>query len=117
MNNTYENDIIAQLKRIDIDRLDNKSILISGSCGLICSYLIDMLIYANLHLNKNIKIYAISRNIESLKSRFPYYYDNDLFIPVIQDVCTPIDLDNIDFIIHGASNANPNLYINAQLIL
>lgn len=107
----YLNDLENHLKSVNLDSLKNKSILVTGANGMICSYIIDLLIYANITKNAEIKIFAMSRNKDKLKNRFSYYYDNELFIPVIEDVCTPFECDNIDFIIHGASNANPKLYI------
>ena len=108
---SYLQDLESQIKRLDLEKLKDKKILISGSTGLICSYIIDMLIYANLKKNTNITIMAISRSEESLKNRFSYYFDNELFIPVIQNVCEPLNCHQVDYIIHGASNANPKLYI------
>ena len=109
--NSYLEDLENQLNKIDLEKFKNKSILITGAHGLICSYAIDLLIYANVSRNANIKIYAMSRNEEKLKNRFSYFFDSPLFVPVIQDVCNPCDLDDINYIIHGASNANPKLYV------
>ena len=113
MNQVYIEDLKKQYERINFEKFNNKNILITGSGGLICSYLIDLLIYANLYKNANIKIYASELKEEYLKERFSYYYDNELFIPVIQNVCNEFKInDKIDIIIHGASNANPSLYIS-----
>lgn len=109
--NSYLDDLDNQLEKIDLEKLRNKSILITGSGGLICSYVIDLLIYANVKKKANIKIYAMGRSEDKLKKRFSYYFDSPLFVPVIQDVCSPCDIDGIDYIIHGASNANPKLYV------
>ena len=107
----YYKDLEKQYVRIDLHRFDNKNILVTGSCGLICSYLIDLLMYANNKHDANIKVYALSRSKDKLENRFDKYIDNDKFIPIIQDVCEPIKIDKVDYIIHGASNATPKLYI------
>ena len=107
----YINDLENHIDKIDLESLRDKSILITGANGMICSYIIDLLIFANITRNANITIYAMSRNEEKLKNRFEYYYNNELFKPIIQDVCNPLSIDNIDYVIHGASNANPKLYI------
>ncbi len=107
----YLKDLDYQLKKIDLERIKDKRILITGANGLICSYIVDILIYANIYYNTNITIIAMGRSKEKIRERFSYYYDNELFIPIIQDVCEPFNCNNIDYIIHGASNANPKLYI------
>ena len=109
--NDYLNDLNNQINKIDLNELSNKKILITGANGMICSYLIDMLIFANIYKNANIEILAMSRNENKLKNRFPYYYDNPKFIPIVQDVCEECNVEDVDYIIHGASNANPKLYI------
>lgn len=107
----YEKDLSFQIKRIDLEKLKDKSILVTGATGLICSYLIDLLIYANKKYKTNINIYALGRSEEKLKERFNEYYNEDYFHLVVQDVCNKIELENIDYIVHGASPATPNLYI------
>lgn len=110
-NNIYLNDLKNQSSRIDFDKLDNKSVLITGACGLICSYAVDLLLYANMYLNKKIKVYVLSRNENNILDRFSYY-KGDMLIPVVQDVCKKINIKKIDYIIHGASNASPKAFIN-----
>ena len=111
----YKEDLDFQLNRINLNMLENKNILITGANGLICSYIIDLLIYANEKHNSNINIYALSRSKEKLQKRFKSYYDKKYFHPVIQDVCEKIKLDNIHYIIHGASPAMPKLYIEKPI--
>lgn len=107
---SYIKDLERQIGRINLSDFKDKKVLVTGAAGLICSYIVDMFILANKKYDANITIMALSRTEESLKSRFDYYFDNELFIPVIQDVCSPCEVD-VDYIIHGASNANPKLYI------
>ena len=107
----YLKDIERYHKIINFENLKNKSILITGATGLIGSYLIDLLINENIKNNSNIKIYPVSRNKEKLQKRFSNYYNNHLFCPIIQDVCTQLEIDGeIDYIIHGASNTHPVAY-------
>ena len=40
----YKEDLDFQLNRINLNMLENKNILITGANGLICSYIIDLLI-------------------------------------------------------------------------
>ena len=109
-NEKYLKDIEKYLNVIDLEFLNNKKLLITGATGLIGSYLIDLLMKYNEKYNKNIEIYAMSRNEEKLKNRFITYYENKNFHSVIQDVCDKIEIDEIDYIIHGASNTHPVAY-------
>lgn len=87
-------------------KIQNASILVTGATGLIGSCIIDVLIEANTKLGKNIKIYALSRSYKGIVERF-----GDAVIPVIQDINFPLDGKiQFDYIIHGASNADPKSY-------
>lgn len=109
-NQKYNKDVERYLNIVNLDFLNNKKILITGATGLIGTYLIDLLMKYNIQNKKNIKIYALSRNEEKLRKRFPEYYNNKNFCPIIQDVCDKIEIENIDYIIHGASNTHPVAY-------
>ena len=90
------------------EKLDNKKILITGANGLICSYLIDLLMYRNIKFNSNMKIYALGRNEERLKARFKSFFDREDFVFIKQDISKKLNIeDKVDYIIHGASNAVP----------
>lgn len=108
---TYAKDLDFYIKNINLEILKNKNILITGANGLICSYLVDLLIWANEKYEANINIYALTRSENKLKERFREYFNKEYFHAVIQDVCSQITLDGINFIIHGASPAVPKLYI------
>lgn len=109
-NKRYLEDIIKYYKTVDIKELHNKSILITGATGLIGSYLIDLIMYANEKDNVNIKVYALSRSKEKLEKRFKKYHNNLNFVEVIQDVNEEINIEQVDYIIHGASNTHPVAY-------
>ena len=99
----YKNSIIEVAQNIEIE---NASVLVTGATGLIGSCLIDILIQCNTKFGKNITIYALSRSYNKIIDRF----GNDV-IPVVQDISVPIDNDlQLDYIIHGASNAEPRMY-------
>lgn len=111
--NLYKKDIekVARLP-LNWNKLVNKSILISGSSGMIGSYLIDVLMYKNKVDGLNCKIYALGRNINRAKERFEDYWNESDFLFIISDINTSIDIDinNIDYIIHAASNTHPVAY-------
>ena len=102
---TEEFSNISSILQNEKDKLKNNSILITGANGLIASYLIEYLQYLNKEFGYNIKIYAMSRSMEKLKSRFVNDYginfvEQDLNQPLLNQV-------DCDYIIHAASNAHP----------
>ena len=82
-------------------------ILITGATGLIGSCLVDILLTANSSYGKSFEIYALGRNKEKLISRFE---ETEKLHFVVQDVTESIEIDNLDYIIHAASNADPKSY-------
>ncbi len=93
----------------ELNELSGKSIMITGSCGLICSAIIDLLIFYNeLHTNPII-IYAASRSRESVNNRFGSYATRNYFhfIEYNADDDNFSVPDRLDYIIHGAGNADP----------
>jgi nucleoside-diphosphate-sugar epimerase len=113
-NSYYQKDlsIVAGLDFIPWHKLKNKSVLITGATGLICSFLIDVLMFRNKCYNSNISLYALSRNVCFAKKRFEIYWNNSLFKYIQYDISEKINLeDKVNFIIHGASNAYPASYV------
>lgn len=97
----------------ELDIMAGKSILITGAAGLICSSVVDILFRYNDTHSVPIQIYAAGRWIEEMEARFheqihrfDFHFvhydasrmDNDLFCPA-------------DYIIHGASNASPDMIV------
>jgi len=97
----------------ELEELSGKSVMITGCTGLICSALVDMLIFWNLKHAKKIKIIAAARSKEKLDARYSTYIKENWFVPVLYDAAsTDIHLDApCNYIIHGASNASPNKII------
>lgn len=99
----YEDSVRELAKQL---KLRNTSILVTGATGLVGSCAIDVLSTANNELDANIKIYALSRNKSKIQKRFGI----DV-IPIAQDIINPLDQEiGYDYIIHGASNADPKSY-------
>lgn len=89
----------------------NKTILISGASGFLPAYMVETLLYLNKIKQFNIKILGLVRNIEKAHERFSHYKEDKNLIFVHQDVCDKIKIDeNIDFIIHAASQATPKIF-------
>lgn len=99
---------IISILNTDIQKLKNKSVLITGANGLIGSYIVDFLQYLNNTQDMNIKIYAMSRSAEKLLKRFG---QNSNLNIVEQDLNEPIKQEvPCDYIIHAASNAHPRAF-------
>lgn len=91
--------------------LNNKTIYITGSTGMIASYLILFLIYLNENRNIKINIIANCRNKDKAKAIFGNYIENDYFKLDIRDVINDIDIiDDCNYVIHSASLASPQFY-------
>ena len=87
-----------------IERLFDKSILITGGSGMICSSVADIIFYLNQEKNANIHVIFAGRNNKSLKKRFASR-DWD-FIEF--DATKPYNESReVEYVIYGASNADP----------
>lgn len=109
----YYKDVKVSLNSIvNVEKLKNSSILITGSTGLICSSIIDELLVLNELFDYNIRIYACARSQTSINKRFEKYKDNKNLIYIQYDANENLDFNfKVDYVIHGASNASPELYV------
>lgn len=95
------------------ERLNNKSILVSGATGLLGSFLVDVLMEKNVADGLNCMVYALGRSEEKARVRFSRYTDDTSFIFIPYDIKKPFnrsDLGTIDFVLHLASNTHPVQY-------
>lgn len=94
---------ILSNSKIPLKELSNKSILITGSTGMIGSQIVKALLYFNKHNDTNITIYAHTRTEEKVKKVFGGLINNNLRF-VFGDIQKPFTiLGKLDYIIHGAS--------------
>lgn len=111
--NQYKIEIKDILKYEDMFKiLKDKVVVITGTRGLIGSMLVDTIMFANRSYHLNCKIYGVVRNLESARQRFAKYEGMDCFKLVLSDInkdSIPI-VENIDYLIHGASNTHPLYY-------
>ncbi len=109
----YQQEIKDQISLpLPWEKLENKSILLSGATGMIGSWLIDLLMAKNQLDGLNCKVYAISRREDRARARFAPYWDRPDFQYFSQDINQALDLPafQADYVIHGASNTHPVAY-------
>ena len=112
-NSLYLEDVnyVANLN-LPWEKLNNKSIMISGATGLIGSMLVDIIMRKN-NDNLNCTVYALGRSKERMRNRFKYCFENPLFRFIEYDVnrklCLTEDV-TVDYILHLASNTHPMQY-------
>lgn len=105
----YWNDIKQVCEHIpNLKKLNNKRILITGASGMVCSSIVDILVYLKKRQNMQITIMLAGRNESKIKLRYSNLFEYT-YIQFDATNTTKIDLD-VDYIIHGASNANPAVY-------
>ena len=97
---------------IDWDRFRNKSVMISGSTGMIGRFLIDVLMHLNASRELNCSIYALGRDAAKAEKRFDRYWNDPLFhfceCNIAKEILCPAE--KIDFVLHFASNTHPKAY-------
>ena len=102
----YQEDITNILSVSDIEKLEGKSILITGATGMVGVMLIDALMKLG-----NVIIYAVGRSKDKASSRLGEYFSSSCFHFIEQDVCCPFDEGlYVDYIIPAASNTHPLAY-------
>lgn len=91
--------------------LAGKTILITGSTGLIGSNLIKTLLNQQRSLIKPVKIIAFARDEEKAKKIFGTDYDKIQWF--IGDIETPIILrENVNYIVHAASQTSSKAFVD-----
>ena len=113
-NSKYMEDVkyVADLP-LPWDKLQDKTVMLSGATGLIGSFLIDVIMEKNVSDSLNCTVYALGRSEQRVSSRFGKYMGNPQLIYVKYDVNDPFTRDDIgvvDYILHLASNTHPMQY-------
>jgi len=98
--------IVANSNLIDWDRLDGKTVLISGANGYVPSYFVFALLKHNEIYGTKIKVVALCRSLERAEKKFASLLNDSCLELLIQDVTQSIEYENsVDYIIHAASPA------------
>lgn len=111
----YQEQICMEAKApLEWDRLSHKTILITGATGMIGTFLIDVLMKRNSIYHENIHIIAIGRDEMKARRRLGEHFNKIEFTFVEHDVNQSFHKlklpQQIDYIIHGASNTHPIQY-------
>jgi len=94
-----------------INKLENKSILITGASGMLASYIVYSLIYANENIFKHpVKIYLITR--KSHKKFGTKKYLEYITLDISKKIPR---IKKVNFIIHAASQAAPKIFTKNQV--
>lgn len=107
----YWRDVQLVSKQIpNIEKLYGNTILITGATGMICSAVAEVLFFINKEQSANIQMILAGRNKDRMKERFYCFEEGKdyTFFQYDATSSTPINI-KADFIIHGASNADPNM--------
>ena len=111
-NQQYLNSLENSIKAFPLwDRLNGSTILITGGTGLVCSYLVDMIMYCNQINGTDINVMVTGRNEETVIERFEKWFFTGKFIYIKQDLSKELNIpDRADYVIHAAGNAYPALF-------
>lgn len=107
---SYKEDILRIFtENLPWNKLSGCSILITGATGLIGGCLVETLM---MNPRRNYQVYASGRNEERARIRFKSFLKDRGFHFIQYDVMESLKSDvNFDYIIHAASNASPNFFI------
>lgn len=98
----------------EFEEMAGSSVMVTGSTGLICSALVEVLARWNDTHEKKIDIIATSRDEAGVRSRFAPLLDRPWFdVAVFDAVSGKLQGDiRCNYIIHGAGNASPNRIVS-----
>jgi nucleoside-diphosphate-sugar epimerase len=117
-NSTWISDIDKVIEVVpELDRLAGKSLMITGAAGLVCSAIVDIIFRYNDTHDKKIQVLAAGRWPEEMSARFGDLVNRDDFTFVVYDASKTDNVIDVhaDFIIHGASNASPNMIVKEPI--
>ena len=113
MNRVIRDDILNILKRVNLGKLSRKKILITGSNGLIGTYLISTLYLANQELGLDIQVIGLSKHRPNSTLR-EFQNDSRFSFYPINLVNSELNYD-VDYIVHGATYAQPKKFLKNKL--
>lgn len=103
---------IAKNEEYDFEKLNNKTILVTGATGLIGSQIVKAIVCINRIRKINIKVLAFVHDIEKAKKIFSKIWNNNCLEIYEGEIQENIEIrEKIDYIIHGASPTNSKFFV------
>jgi UDP-glucuronate decarboxylase len=94
-----------------LHKLSGTTLLVTGANGFLCSYFVDTVAALNKSLfEKACKLIALDNFRVGLPERLAHLAGSKDVQFLQHDISQPLDLDGVDWIIHGASIASPVFY-------
>lgn len=113
MSPIIEKDLLNILEEVNLNKLKDKVVLVTGSNGLIGSYIVRLLYLVNKNQNLNIRVIGISKNepndvLSEIKDdNFTFYKKN---------LAEHFEIkEKVDYVIHGATYAQPTKFLENKL--
>lgn len=93
------------------ERLDGKTLLLTGATGLVGTFLVDTILWKREHDGLDCRIIAVGRNAETARARFGDALDGKALSFLAWDVNEDEKPHvSADYVIHAASNTHPRVY-------
>ena len=94
------------------EKLQGKSVLLSGATGLLGSFLVDVLLQKNTE-GLDCTVYALGRTQKKAEERFSKWWGDKHLVFLPYNVNQPFfrdDIGTVDYVLHLASNTHPMQY-------
>lgn len=109
---TEDLEAVGKLK-LPWEKLQGKSLMLSGATGMIGSFLADVILNKNRTDGLDCTVYALGRSEARARERFGAFADDPHFMFIPYDVKEPFtrdDLSTVNYVLHLASNTHPLQY-------